>query len=30
MGRNIFWTSRLFFNENGGVRVADDEQVEVE
>jgi hypothetical protein len=30
MGRNIFRTSGLFFNENGGVRVADDERVEVE
>jgi hypothetical protein len=31
MGRNIFRTSRLFFiNENSGVRVADDERVEVE
>jgi hypothetical protein len=30
-GRNIFRTSGLFFiNENGGVRVADDERVEVE
>jgi hypothetical protein len=31
MGRNIFRTSRLFFiNENGGVRVAAGEWVEVE
>jgi hypothetical protein len=31
MGGNIFRTSRLFFiNENGDVRVAADERVEVE